>query len=88
MRTGLVRTINLFLKRFLDIIGNSLGLILVLPIFIFAILLIKLTMPGPIFFTQDRVGKDEAVFKILKLRTMKVDKVAEKNLDFSKMRTD
>lgn len=84
MRTGLVRTINLFLKRFLDIIGSSLGLILVLPIFIFAILLIKLTMPGPIFFTQDRVGKDRAVFKILKLRTMKVDKVAEKNLDFSK----
>ncbi len=47
-------------------------------------IIIKATMPGPIFFTQERVGKNKRIFNIIKFRTMKVDKEAEKGLDFSK----
>lgn len=79
-----MREFNLFIKRVIDIFGSGIGLIIISPILIIFAILIKLTMPGPIFFTQERVGKDKTTFKILKLRTMKVDKEAEKNLDFSK----
>ena len=36
-------------------------------------------MPGPIFFKQDRIGKNFRIFSVLKFRTMKVDQEAEKN---------
>lgn len=41
-------------------------------------------MPGPIFFIQERVGRNKKIFNVFKFRTMKVDREAEKNLDFSK----
>ncbi|MBA2175356.1 sugar transferase [Halobacillus locisalis] len=78
------RKLSLFIKRIIDILGSGLGLLIILPLFIIVIILIKVTMPGPIFFKQDRVGKDKKAFQILKFRTMKVDTEAEKNLDFSK----
>lgn len=74
------------MKRLIDIVGSGLGIVILLPILLFTIILIKLTMPGPIFFKQERVGKNEKTFKILKFRTMKVDKEAEKKMDFSKDR--
>ncbi|MFS0645403.1 sugar transferase [Siminovitchia sp. 179-K 8D1 HS] len=79
-----MRAVNLFIKRLIDIFGSSIGLLIISPVLIIAALLIKLTMPGPIFFKQERVGKNKKLFYILKLRTMKVDKEAEENLDFSK----
>lgn len=41
-------------------------------------------MPGPIFFKQERVGKNFEPFMVLKFRTMRVDKEAEKNFSFEK----
>lgn len=79
-----MRELNLSIKRLIDFFGSAIGLIVISPILIISAILIKSTMSGPIFFTQERVGKDKTVFKILKLRTMRVDKEAEKNLDFSK----
>lgn len=79
-----MRTVSLFFKRLIDIFGSSLGLLILFPLFVFTALLIKYTMPGPIFFKQKRVGKNKKQFQILKFRTMKVDKEAEENLDFSK----
>ncbi len=57
-------------KRALDIIGATVGLfifVLLLPLIALAI---KLDSPGPIFYTQERVGKGGKVFKLVKLRTM------------------
>ena len=79
-----MRTINLVVKRLLDLIGSGLGLVLVSPILLISALLIKITMPGPVVFRQERIGKDNRLFYILKFRTMKVDKDAERNHDISK----
>jgi lipopolysaccharide/colanic/teichoic acid biosynthesis glycosyltransferase len=48
--------IDRFLKKALDILGAAIGLILCIPFFLIIPLLIKLDSPGPIFYTQDRVG--------------------------------
>jgi undecaprenyl phosphate N,N'-diacetylbacillosamine 1-phosphate transferase len=72
------------IKRFFDIVVSLLGLIIASPLFFIVGLLIKITLPGPIFFKQERVGKDKAPFTIFKFRTMKVDKDAESRMDFSK----
>lgn len=58
------------IKRFIDIIGSSILILLSSPILIPLILLIKLTSKGPIFFTPQRVGKDGELFKMLKFRSM------------------
>lgn len=59
-----------FIKRAIDILGSSLGGLLISPILIIIAILIRIKLGSPIFFTQDRVGKDCKVFKIVKFRTM------------------
>ena len=61
------------LKRTVDILASSLGLLLAAPIALLAILLIRLDSRGPIFFRQPRVGQDGLEFNVLKFRTMRVD---------------
>lgn len=68
----------------MDFILSLFIIIIISPIMIIVAIIIKATMPGPIFFTQERVGKNKRIFNIIKFRTMKVDKEAEKGLDFSK----
>lgn len=72
------------IKRFIDLFGSSIGLILISPILIISILGIEIFMPGPVFFKQVRAGYKGKPFNILKLRTMKIDTIAEENHDFSK----
>ncbi len=57
----------------MDIVGSSVGLILLAPFFVLAALAIKLDSAGPIFFRQKRVGRGDREFDILKLRTMVAD---------------
>lgn len=76
--------INNFLKRFMDLIISILGIIVLFPLLIVVAILIKITMPGPILFKQERVGKDEKLFLLLKFRSMKVNRQLENNHDFSK----
>lgn len=59
-----------FIKRAIDILGSALGGLLISPILIIIAILIRIKLGSPIFFTQDRVGKDGKVFKIVKFRTM------------------
>lgn len=63
-------------KRIFDFTASLCGLILLSPILIVVALLIRLNLGSPIFFTQDRVGKNNKVFKMIKFRSMKdgVDK--------------
>ncbi len=57
-------------KRLFDITGALIGLGLYAFIFPFIALAIRLDSPGPIFYTQERVGKGGKVFNLIKLRTM------------------
>ena len=79
-----MKRINLCIKRCIDVIGSGLGILLLSPLFCIIALLIKITMPGSVFFKQQRVGKGEKCFNILKFRSMKVDRAVEAAHDFSK----
>lgn len=68
-----------FLKRFIDIIGGIVGLILGFPFLLLAAIIIKLDSPGPIIFSQLRAGVNGKPYRIFKLRTMVID--AENQLD-------
>ena len=62
-----------FFKRLCDFCISLICSIIFLPIFIILIIVVKLDSKGPVFFRQERVGKDKKLFHILKFRTMKVD---------------
>jgi len=57
-------------KRGLDCVVATLGLALLVPIFVVVALLVKLSSPGPVFYFQDRVGLNGRRFKIVKFRSM------------------
>lgn len=59
-----------FIKRIIDIVFASIGLILLSPILIIVAIAIKLDSKGPVLFAQDRVGINGQIFKMYKLRSM------------------
>jgi exopolysaccharide biosynthesis polyprenyl glycosylphosphotransferase len=73
MDTGVRAWGALFAKRALDIVLSLVLLILLGPLFLVVALLIKLSSPGPIFFSQERVGVNKRRFLIHKFRTMVPD---------------
>ncbi len=58
------------LKRWLDIIGAFMGIIILAPLFIIIAIAIKLSSPGSVFFRQERIGLHGRVFQMWKFRTM------------------
>jgi len=78
----------LAVKRVFDVLVASVIFVLTLPLFIAASLLIKLTSPGPIFFTQERCGLNGRRFRMLKFRTMVKDAETMKDRlkEFNEMR--
>lgn len=68
-----MRKVNLLIKRFVDILGSFIGIIILSPLFILVAICIKVTSEGPVFFKQKRLGKDGKVFDIIKFRTMIVN---------------
>jgi lipopolysaccharide/colanic/teichoic acid biosynthesis glycosyltransferase len=65
-------------KRAFDVAAALGGLALLLPLFPFIVLLIKLETRGPVFFRQERVGRHGRVFACYKFRSMAVDAEARK----------
>lgn len=64
---------ELLQKRTLDIIGGLIGCLITLILTIIVGPIIYISSPGPIFFTQDRVGKNGKIFKMYKFRSMYMD---------------
>jgi len=58
-------------KRFMDIVGAGVGLILLSPVMLFVAVLIKLDSRGPVFYVQERMGLDAKPFNMLKFRSMR-----------------
>ncbi len=68
-----VRKTYAAIKRWVDVCAGIAGLILLAPLFFLTAVLIKIFSPGPIFYSQVRVGKDGQLFKMYKFRSMKTD---------------
>lgn len=60
-------------KRVVDVVASAIALILCIPMFIVLAILVKTSSSGPVFFLQERIGKNGRAFKIIKFRTMVVN---------------
>lgn len=64
---------NALFKRLLDIVGATVGLILSAPLVALFGYLVYRESPGPIFYRQKRLGRNGAIFDIIKIRSMRLD---------------
>lgn len=64
---------RLLIKRMMDILGGFVGLLITAVFFPFVALAIKLDSPGPVLFSQIRIGRNGRRFKIYKFRSMYID---------------
>lgn len=78
---------QIFLKRILDIVGSIVGLIFTAIAFVIFAPMIKIQSPGPIFYSQIRIGKNGRRFKFYKFRTMIVgaDKMKQELMEQNEM---
>ena len=60
-----------FFKRLFDIIASASGLIILSPVFLILAYLIRKNLGSPVFFIQERPGKDGKPFKMIKFRSMR-----------------
>jgi exopolysaccharide biosynthesis polyprenyl glycosylphosphotransferase len=68
-----IRGLEYRIKRWMDIFGAAIGIVLLSPLFLAVAIAIKVTSPGPVFFRQERMGLDRHVFQVWKFRTMTAD---------------
>jgi len=73
MRWNLARPWNLLVKRSFDLVVATAAALLLAPLWLAAALAIRIDSPGPIFFVQERLGRDRRPFRCIKFRTMFVD---------------
>ena len=67
----------LFTRRFVSLLAGILLLAVLLPVFLLVALLIKIDSRGPVFYTQERVGRNGRTFRIIKFRSMRQDAEGE-----------
>jgi sugar transferase (PEP-CTERM system associated) len=67
----------LFIRRIVSLLASLTLLLCFAPLLPFIVLAIKLTSPGPVLFSQNRVGKNGRIFKVYKFRTMGQDAEAK-----------
>lgn len=61
------------IKKLIDFLLSFFSLILLSPFLFLLSIIIKVDSPGPVLFSQKRIGKNKEIFKIYKFRTMRVD---------------
>jgi exopolysaccharide biosynthesis polyprenyl glycosylphosphotransferase len=66
-------------KRLIDLVGSSIGIVLLLVPGLFIAAAIKLNGKGPVFFVQERVGRNNSHFKMYKFRSMNPDAESQKD---------
>ena len=65
-------------KRLIDIVASGLGMVLLSPVFLGIAVAVKMSSPGPVFFSQVRVGRYGRHFRFWKFRSMRQDAEAQK----------
>ena len=75
MTTAMQKRIRTYtpIKRMIDVLLSGIGILVLSPILLILCIAIKLDSPGPILFTQKRVGIHKSYFQIYKFRTMRTD---------------
>jgi exopolysaccharide biosynthesis polyprenyl glycosylphosphotransferase len=73
IHSGLLPSWQQNIKRFIDLFISSLGMIILLPLFLYTIIRQLLSSKGPVFFKQERIGYKGKPFIMYKLRSMHVD---------------
>jgi len=68
-----------FFKRFFDFVLSLMAIIVLSPILLVLIIVGRIEMKGNPFFTQERPGKDEKIFKLIKFRSMTEEKDSDGN---------
>ncbi|MET0699963.1 MAG: sugar transferase [Mycobacterium sp.] len=68
-------------KSGIDRTVSALGLLLISPIFLLLMLLVRLSSPGPVFFAQQRIGRDGKPFDCLKFRSMRPPQASDEKFD-------
>ena len=71
-RVPLANTANMLIKRFVDIFGAVVAIVLFSPIMLIAVIGVKTTSKGPLIFKQERVGLHNRPFQMYKFRSMEV----------------
>jgi len=64
---------NAVLKRSFDLVCSAFGLVVTAPLMLTLAVLVKLDSPGPVFYTQERVGLNGRRFRMIKFRSMRAD---------------
>lgn len=75
--------IDLFLKRMMDLVLCSIGVLLISPFLAIIAIAVKVSSPGPILFGQRRMGLDGQEFRMWKFRTMKVASDEDQTTEWS-----
>ncbi len=70
LTTPTLRGGQLIIKRFVDLIGASIALVVASPVMLLVAAMVKMDSKGPVLFRQNRVGRGGRLFKIFKFRTM------------------
>lgn len=63
-----------YIKRLLDIVLSLIVIIVLSPVYLIVAIVVRIQMGSPVLFSQDRIGKDEKVFKLYKFRSMTNEK--------------
>lgn len=71
----LTNTVNMVIKRIVDIFGSLVALVLFSPIMLITAIAVKCSSPGPVFYSQERVGLHNRPFKMYKFRSMSTKEV-------------
>lgn len=66
-----------FFKRLIDFLVSLISMIILSPLFLIIAIWIKVNSKGPVFFKQNRVGKNKELFEIFKFRSMRTDTPAD-----------
>lgn len=77
LHNGLMPEWQLHIKRVIDVVVSFFSLLLLLPFLFYVALRVRFSSPGPIFYTQERIGYRGIPFQMIKFRSMYTD--AEKN---------
>ena len=70
----LTNTLNLISKRIIDIVGSIVAIIISSPFMLVTAIAVKISSPGPIIFSQERVGLHNKSFQMYKFRSMEIQK--------------